>query len=272
MKKKSLYILIISIVLCISLLLINMLIINPKQLKIREETVITNDSNLDGLLIAYFSDIHYGNNFNENNLDKVLNKLNEFKPDLIIFGGDLLSNIKKGNEDYLKEALSNLKPKYGKIAVMGDDDYLNDRAYNILLESNFSILNNSHKKININNSFINVVGIEALINGNPNIENAFEGINDTYYTISVSHCPDIVNRLGDLKTNLFLSGHSLGGPIYIPLINYLYRPNGAKNYYHGKYKIENMVLDISNGVGTIKKDIRLFADAEIVFYRFKKSS
>ena len=68
-----------------------------------------------------------------------------------------------------------------------------------------------------------------------------------------------------------LSGHSLGGQVYIPLINLFYRPEGAINYYHGKYNNGNTILDITNGIGTINKNIRLFADAEIVTYKLKSN-
>lgn len=269
MKKKSLYILIISVILCISLLLINMLIINPKQLKIREEKISITSANkgLDNLLIAYFSDLHYGNNYDEKDLDKLIEVLNDFKPDIILFGGDLISN-NNANLDYLKDQLKALKTNYGKYAILGDEDILNPNATEILSLSDFNILNNQSRSIYINDSFINIVGIEPIINGNPNFENAFEGTYDYNFTLVFSHCPDYAENF-NYKANLLLAGHSLGGPVYLPIINHLYRPSGALKYYHGKYDINGITLDITNGVGLKNKNIRFLADGEIVFYKFK---
>lgn len=269
-NKKYLVIGIISVIIVIVLLLINALVINPHQLKVREERIKTSENNLDGFLIAYFSDLHYGKNFNEKDLDVLINKINDIKPDILVFGGDLISNLENGDIDYLKEGLSSLNGKYGKFAVLGDEDFINNEAVNILKDSDFTILDNKNEKIYVNGSFINIVGIDPLVNGAPNIEIAYEGVNHDYYTIVVSHCPDITSNLQFDKTNLILSGHTLGGPVYIPLINYFYRPSGAKVYYKGKYNVKGAMLDITNGVGTKNKDIRLFADAEIVLYKFTK--
>lgn len=269
-NKKYLVICIIAAVIVIALLLINALVINPHQLKVREERIKTTESNLEGFLIAYFSDLHYGKNFKEKDLDVLVNKINDIKPDILVFGGDLLSNIESKDLGYLKEGLVALNGKYGKFAVLGDEDFINDETINILKDCDFTILDNKNEKIYVNGSFINIVGIDPIVNGSPNIEIAYEGVNHNYYTIVVSHCPDIANSLQFDKTNLILSGHTLGGPVYIPLINYFYRPSGAKTYFKGKYNIKGANLDISNGVGTKNKDIRLFADAEIVLYKFTK--
>lgn len=269
-NKKYLVICIITAVIIIALLLINALVVNPHQLKVREERIKTSENNLDSFLIAYFADLHYGKNFKEKDLDGLVNKLNDIKPDILIFGGDLLSDIEIEDIEYLKEGLSSLYAKYGKFAVLGDEDFINNEAINILKDCDFTILDNKNEKIYVNGSFINVVGIDPIVNGNPNIEIAYEGVNHDYYTIVVSHCPDIASSLQFDKTNLILSAHTLGGPVYIPLINYFYRPSGAKVYYKGKNNVKGVTLDITNGVGTKNKDIRLFADAEIVLYKFTK--
>ena len=270
-KKKGLVTGIISAVLLIALLLYNGFNVNPHDLKVREETIVSSkiDDGLDGTLIAYFCDLHYGHNIKEEDLDKLVEKINAFDPDIIIFGGDLLSNDEDIDTGYLLNKLKELDARYGKYTVLGDEDHLNGMSESILKEANFTMLTNTNGKIYIDGSFINLLGVDSLINGDPDIESAYEGVNPSYYTFVISHCPDFAEQLHADKSDYILSGHSLGGPVYIPVINYFYRPEGADEYYRGKHYLSGTVLDISNGVGTINKDIRMFADAEIVLYKLK---
>ena len=261
-----------SILIVLALLLINAFMINPHQIQVREEVIKSTkiDDKADGLLIAFFSDLHYGHNFKEDDLDKLVSKMNAFSPDIIIFGGDLLSDMESGDLEVLKEGLGSLKAGYGKYAVLGDKDVLNAQSEDILRETNFTILQNKNEKIYVDGAFINIVGVDPSVNGDPDTVIAYEGVNPVYYTFAVSHCPDIASTLQLDKTDYILSGHSLGGPVYLPVINYFYRPLGAEKWFHGKNWVSGTKLDISNGAGTINKDIRLFADAEIVLYKLKK--
>lgn len=276
MKKASK--IIISILLTIAIILIfvyNMLVTNTSVITVREETIKSSkiDSNIDGLIVAYFADLHYGTYVNSDDLNDIVTKLNDIKPDIIIFGGDLIDKSIDGNsQSALTSALRSLNAKYGKYAVLGDKDhYLSEQVSSILNESEFRILTNTNQRIYINNSFIEIVGVDSSVMGSPDVTSAYEGSNEAYYTFVVSHCPDIFDSLDLNKTDYVLSAHSLGGQVYIPLINLFYRPSGALNYYHGKYTSNGKMLDITNGVGTYENDIRLFADAEIVIYKLKSN-
>ena len=44
----------------------------------------------DGAKIVQISDIHFGTTVNEAMLQKIVNKVNELKPDIIVFTGDLI--------------------------------------------------------------------------------------------------------------------------------------------------------------------------------------
>lgn len=260
-------------ILAIVLFIYNMVIVNTSVITVREETISSSkiDSNIDGLIVAYFSDLHYGTYTNSDDVSNIVEKLNNIKPDIIIFGGDLIDKSIDGNsQSELTNSLRSLQAKYGKYAVLGDKDHnLSETTTSILNESEFRVITNTNQRIYVNGSFIELVGIDSSISGSPDITSAYEGSNNAYYTFVVSHCPDIFDSLDLSKSDYVLSGHSLGGQVYIPLINLFYRPSGASNYYHGKYKSNNVTLDITNGVGTIENDIRLFADAEIVIYKLK---
>ncbi len=266
---------IILLLTCIGILLItiyNAKYVNTKDITVRKETLSSDkiDKNLDDLLICYFSDLHYGNYLDDSDLDNIAAKINEFNPDIIIFGGDLIDNPISGDKQTkLNNFLRSLNSKYGKYAILGDKDneYLS-QVTTIYNECDFRLLDNAFERIYVDGSYINIVGINC---NNPNYTSAYEGQNAIYYTIAITHYPDLADNLTSANTDYILSGHSLGGGVYIPLINLFNRPTGAMNYYKGKNTVNSMTLDISNGLGTIKNDARLFADAEIVIYKLKTS-
>ena len=116
-------------VLCVILLTFyNATQVNTKQLKIREETIrsVKIDEDLDGFVIAYFSDVCYGTFIDENDLKKVVETVNAYQPDLIVFGGDLIDVTQEDMTpemmEQLKGFLSCLDARYGKYAVKGDCD------------------------------------------------------------------------------------------------------------------------------------------------------
>lgn len=281
MKHRKLIIGLVSFMLIIGLLVYNALAINPHKLTIREEILTSNkiDDYLDGLTIAYFTDLHYGNFTLDEDLDKCVTTINSIKPDIILFGGDLIDHyainrMGNGNKDILIEKLSSLDAKIGKFAVLGNHDLASEDAKvtisSILETAGFSIITNANRQIfNGGNSCINLIGIDSLANGSPNVSLAYDGISEGAYTLVLSHCPDVFDDLRANSTDYVLAGHSHGGQVYIPIFNRFYRPYGCIKYFTGKHRSGNAILDISNGVGLTNKSIRLFADAEVVFYKLK---
>ena len=244
--------------------------INPGQLQIREETIVSPkiDEDTDGLLIAFFSDLYYGEFVKEEELQKTIDTILSFQPDVIIFGGDLCTE--DCEREYLLSCLSSLKATYGKYAVTGELD--DERNKTILEEAGFVLLNDKHNSIDIDrNSYINLIGLSDLNHGQPDPVNAFAGVDTTRYTIVVSHAPDLFNELDSYQFDYMLAGHSLGGQIYFPIIDLFFRPEGAKKYFKGKVTVSNKTIDITNGVGRTKKDARLLSDGEIVLYTLRSA-
>lgn len=273
---KKIMLILLSLLIVLGVCYINATQFNTKQLKVREEKL-TVDSLDNDILIAYFTDLHYGNFIDNDYLDKVIEKLNDFNPDIIIFGGDLLDKItdikiSSENRQYLIDSLKSLETTYGKYAVLGNHDLTNsstkDDVIDILTKAEFKILTNENTTIYTSvNSAINIVGIDSLSGGSPDPETAFNGINTNNYTFVITHCPDTFVDIQNYNFDYMLAGHSHGGQIYIPLVSYFTRVKGCEKYFRGKYKTDNKILDISNGVGRTRYNARFMADSEIVLYR-----
>jgi len=271
MKLKKKLVVISIVVFCLLVLtIIKAFTINGKDLKVREETLKSEkiDSNLDELLICYFADLNYGTNLKDEDILKIENTINDFKPDIILFGGDLLKD-KSLDYSVVKNLMTNISAKYGKYAILGEEDVNDETTSNLLEESGFIILNNTNRKLYCDGSFINIVGIAPSISSDLDIIAAYEGVNPNYYTIVLSHMPDTFDKLDKTKTDYVLSSHTLGGPVYVPLFDLFYRPSGGQSYFRNKYKVDGLTLDISSGLGTKKNNVRMFSDEEIVLYKMK---
>lgn len=264
--KKKIIITTLALILVATLTYINAKVLNPKQLTVREETIESNkiDESLNNLLIVYFSDLDYAK---QNDIDEVINNINSFKPDIVLFGGDLLiKQLDVDKQTYLINKLNEINAKYGKFALFGEKDYKHqEQVQNILNSSNFHIINNEATSIYVDNdSFINIVGIDYQLENDLNLE-LFNNVDSNKYTIVLTHYPDTFAKLDNCDFDYCLAGHSYGGKVYFPLINHLYRDKGYQEYIHGKIAINNKTLDISSGLAFL--NYRLNAEREIVTYK-----
>lgn len=281
MKHRKLIIGIIIGLLFIGLCAYDALVISPHKLTIREETLTSSklDESFDDFIIAYFSDLHYANYTNDDDLDKLVETINSIDPDLVLFSGDLVDHyatniINDEQKAYLINKLSEIDAKIAKYAVLGNHDLdmpvIKELTTSILEAGGFSLITNTNRQVsNGTNNYINIVGIDCLINQEKDIESAYKDIDNAYYTIAMAHCPDSFLDIKYELTDYMLAGHCHGGQIYIPLINRLYRPIGCKKYFRGKYHKNSVTLDITNGVGLTNKPVRFLSDAEVVFYKLK---
>lgn len=247
-------------------------IIEVKEYKITVNNIPTS---FDGLKVVHFSDLHYGTTINENELKKIVNKINELKPDLVFFTGDLIDkNIKLNDENikFLKEELSKINPQLYKYAIYGDED--NETFKDIMESSQFIILNNETKLLYYqDNTPILIAGFNN--NDNPNYTILTDLINETdpssLFKIVLTHQPDTTDNFITYNPNLILAGHTLGGLVKLPFIKPLFLQEGAQKYYNSFTEINNTKLFISNGLGTSSIAIRLNNHPSINFYRFYKA-
>ena len=225
----------------------------------------------DGLKIVHLTDIHYGTIVNAKNLTNIVNQINQLKPDIVVFTGDLYDESIALNDKIVNEivtCLKNINSTLGKFAVAGNHDYSNDLFAQIITDSGFTYLENSSQIIyDENNTPLEIIGFDDAWKGNPNYNIP---LSDNYKIVLV-HEPDEISKILPLNVNLVLAGHSHGGQIRLPFIGALYTPNGSKNYKNDYYEFTNTKMYISYGIGTSVLKIRLFNQPSINFYRLYKS-
>lgn len=263
----------IYILLIIGLIIIYSRYIATTGIQIKEYSVINNKipESFKGFKVVHFSDLKYGSTTNQKYLKKLVNKINELNPDIIIFTGDLItSNYKLTDNDKksIIENLNKLDPKIDIYSIRGDND-INETYNSIITQTKIIEINNLNKLIYYKGDTpIMLIGLDDSINGNQSLDMAFNYEENNYYKILITHEPDTYEKIKDKNIDLFLAGHSLNGQIRLPFIGSVYTPTGAKKYYDSKYKIDNTEIYISNGLGTSKIPYRLNNRPSINLYRF----
>lgn len=281
-QKKEKYILkkfiITLIILLFSFLLVILYsyFIGSLGLKVKEYNI--KNSNIPdefyGLKIIHISDIHYGYHFNKERLTKVVKKINELNPDIVVLTGDLVDNeISNSQETELIEELSKIEVSISKYAIKGNHDYNLENWEYIIEASGFININDTYDIIYGNNSNIMISGISTNLYGKTNINDKLNSSkkfleeNNINYKILLIHEPDYIDEIKDISYDLILAGHGHNGQVRLPIIGAIYTPKGAKKYYKEYYKTESSDMYISSGLGTTIMNLRLFNTPSINFYR-----
>lgn len=272
---KIFLILITLFILCI----LYMHFIGTKGLFVREYKVTSTNlpDSFHGFKIVQFTDLHYLTTIKEKELNNLVNKINELKPDIVVFTGDLIDRDTTYTEEDLNilvTYLNKIKATTGLYAIKGNHDYSNDYFEKVINQTNFEILNNKYELIYYKGNIpIIITGTGSIIENDCDIDKAFSYEEEGLYTISLIHEPDITdNILSKYHTDLILAGHSHNGQIRLPAIGAIMKVEEGKKYPNEDYTIDNTKLYVSGGLGTSWYQFRLFTHPSINLYRLTKEA
>lgn len=274
---------ILFIILLISLLFLYAKYVGIKGLIVKEYRIESNilTSNFSGIKIVHFSDLIYKSTVDKNDVKELISRINELKPDIVVFTGDLVNKNKKyKNEDieFLEEQLLNIEATIGKYAIYGDADYSFEDYKTIMEKAKFNILNNSYDEIFYkNNDSMFIVGLPSSSKEEVKFEEAFSFYKEDEkrkYIMVLAHDGKTIKLLDDTtyEVDLVLGGHSLNGSVVVPYYGGVLLDDLADKYYQEHYSKGITDIYISSGIGTNKYPYRIFNKPSINLYRLKAQS
>jgi uncharacterized protein len=219
---------------------------------------------LDGMRIAFVSDIHAGSYMNQRDLIELFSRVAEHDPDLVLLGGDLI-NTRECEIHMFRDALAELTPPFGIFAVPGNHDHFWGTDLGkwtpVLEEYGVTVLNNRGARLHVDGGDLWLAGVDDLTEGEPSLSDALFGSRPDEPIILMSHHPDFFFEAAAVHVDLVLSGHTHGGQI---------RPFGKTPILHshfgylgGEYREVESMLYVSRGAGLTLLPIRIGAPAEI---------
>ena len=79
-----------------------------------------------------------------------------------------------------------------------------------------------NRAVRLGGTGVYLVGIEDLMEGQPDLDRSLAGVPQDAPTVLLSHNPDIVEAATAGRADLILSGHTHGGQIVLPLVGPTY--------------------------------------------------
>jgi predicted MPP superfamily phosphohydrolase len=236
-----------------------------KNIRIEKITINTSrmSHTVNRLRLVQISDVHLGLIVREDRLRKIINVVEELKPDILVSTGDLVDG--QINElDGLSDLFNEINPVYGKFAVTGNHEFYAglDQAIAFTEKAGFTLLRG--KAVNIN-GILNIAGVDDRTaqrygryaeSDEPAL---LRGLNQDVFTLLLKHRP----RVNEGSAGLFdlqLSGHTHKGQIFpFSLVTGIYFPmdSGFINLQAGSS------LYVSRGTGTWGPPIRFLSPPEI---------
>ena len=213
-----------------------------------------------GVRIVFISDLHncfYGNTHNS----KLIDEVNKAKPDIVIFGGDVLDAW--GGTKYAIRLMKDLSRSYPCCYTPGNHEEMRDDTEEFYEEVRkiCPVLLGDHEKFNVNGQDICVYGaIDSIAWGkhDTQLNECFAALDEKCYNILLAHQPEQIDSyLGkDIRAekgfDLILSGHAHGGQWRLPklLDQGLYAPDQGifPDYTTGMYQYDDTTHIISRGL------------------------
>lgn len=221
----------------------------------------------NGFRIAFATDFHYESRFSHKRLQSLVDAIQSLDADILLLGGDYRGR-NGGDLDELFSALNRIKTPLGTFAVMGNHEHGENDTLTRMAMSRTGVILLEHTTDTIykGDNFILITGIRNPFDLKSNGISPTLSLNPEDFVIMLTHTPDYVEDTDISNTDLALAGHTHGGQI--SLFN---RWTPAKFSKYGnrfltgkKYNSRGIPIIISNGLGTSRKDIRIFTPSEVV--------
>jgi predicted MPP superfamily phosphohydrolase len=230
---------------------------------------------LEGLRVGVLSDFHAGAFTTKNEIDRAVRMVSEENPHLIALLGDYVDgayshspkNVEKGS--YVFGALGSLNAPLGIYAVLGNHDHWTDADLVREKLSKLPVVTLNNQGVELDNGLA-VAGVDDFWEGPSDALRALRDIRPDSVVLMLSHNPDVNIQLrGDRLVRLVISGHTHGGQIRVPFINWApWVPCSTK--YRGSSGLiketERRWTFITKGIGTFFVPIRIACPAMWHYY------
>lgn len=225
--------------------------------------------------IAVLADLHVGSPRNGlDNLRRVVDRLNELRPELVLIAGDLvIDNVVGGRfvppED-IAAVLAGIESDR-VFAVLGNHDrWLSaERVTNALRGAGVVVIENRGVRVALSGGSVWVTGASDYWTGHPDVARAIDGARDDEPVILLTHNPDLFVEVPE-RVALTVAGHTHGGQVVLPFVGRAITPSRFGDRFAAGLVIEDdRHLFVTTGIGTSRLGVRFLVPPEIALLEIR---
>ena len=259
-------------------------IVNAQNLKVTTyDVTVDKSSKQDELNVVLIADLHLGYSVGVKQMERMVNKINELQPDVVVVAGDIFDNEFSAiyNPVRVAEILRGIISKYGVYAVYGNHDIEEEILCGFTFSDDDVTQVTSIKEMDdfIENCGFTFLYDEAIlinddfyIYGRPDeerpnfgndsrleAEKITEGLDLSKLIICVDHEPHDQKKLSAAGVDVDLNGHTHAGQLFPGniIINFFW------DIAYGYKNFDGMHNIVTSGVGLFGPNMRTFTKAEI---------
>ena len=229
---------------------------------------------LAGLRIAHLSDLHTSDWIQADFLRAAADRVVAQRPDLIVLTGDFVHHERHVHHhaEECVGALAGLRAPLGVFAVLGNHDYWGSPRVLIraFAAAGIPTLVNEARCIPVGDDALWLVGLDDARHGLPDLPRALADVPDDGFTVLLAHEPDVADIAQGYGVQLQLSGHSHGGQVAIPGVPTTWLPLLGRKYPRGLYRVGEMWLYTSRGLGSAFPPIRHNCPPEVALLQLER--
>ncbi len=225
----------------------------------------------NGTTITQISDLHIGSFDDKEEVLRAVNMINAEKSDLILFTGDLVNNTADEMTPWMN-VINKLTAPMGKYSILGNHDYGDyaewpsteakkanmEQLFKIHDELGFKLLRNENTRIEKNNSYIELLGMENWGAGFAkygDFKKTLLGTQKDSFKILMSHDPSHWEKevmQHSEQIDITLAGHTHGMQFGLEIPGIKISPIQLKyKRWAGLYEENNRFLYVNRGLGFI---------------------
>lgn len=222
-------------------------------------------SETDHLKIAFVADFHLQERTNIHFVEKFVRKIDNIKPDLMVFGGDIVEGDREDeNMIGYEKLIKGISARYGVFAVLGNHEHYSgqdkgsffDRAGIKVLCDTIIVIHNSFNLGGRNDSHL-----KSRIP----IGDLMKYAVDSLPMILIDHRPTEIDLVSKTTADIQLSGHTHNGQLFpINLIT-----NSIYKVSWGHMEIDNTHFFVTSGIRLWGPPVRTTGKSEIMVIDIK---
>jgi len=187
---------------------------------------------------------------------QVVQKANALRPDLIVLTGDYL------NLSYLwdpvaaeqfRSLVDQLEAPYGIYAVRGTVEPVPEAMAWLVEDTDIVWLEQETVTLDVRGQSITLVGVACSHNQNLDIQRLHQTLDykpASDMTVLLFHSPDLILEAAELGVDLFLTGHTHGGQIRLPILGAVVTHSiYGSRYASGLFQEGDTTMYVSRGLG-----------------------